>query len=551
MRATTLLVGCCILLFLVGSTAGRTITAQNAPRPLSAADVEHGLKSGVPKARMAALVKRYGVDFELTDVVEEELRSVGASDSLILQIGRSRARVYGNLVETPTGPAVGVHKRRSAKTPRTHPQPAAKELLQQADKDRLGSGVERDEAKAAQLYRKAAEMGNAEAQTRFAEALFDGRGVARDPAGSRAWLEKAARQGYARAQCDLGVMLRNGLDVAQDLANGLRYLQTAARLGDAYAEDYLGQFAERGLTGDPSPSEAYMHYLKASEMGSAWGAYNVARMHEHGIAVDKSPTEALRWYMTVASIGDPDLLGQWSDLRSEAGAIAGANFRIGDMYAGGNGVPMDTREAERWYKRGVDMESAAAQAGWLMAHVYLADAYLQSKGVPLDYSEAIYWMRKAAELGYRQAQVNLGSMYRDGQGTSQNYGEAMHWYRNAADQGSAVAEWMIGGLYFRGWGVIRDFTEATTWFRGAAEAGVPVAQWDLGMMYYHGYGVSKDLATARAWLQKAAARGYAPAKDVLAKLDATGDSVTANAAAQANAPARRHRQAEAGDALGR
>src|ERR1019366_8620929 len=169
-------------------------------------------------------------------------------------------------------------------------------------------------------------------QTRFAEAQFDGRGVARDPAGSRAWLEKAARQGYARAECELGVTLKDGLDIAQDLPNGLRYLQSAARLGDAYAEDYLGRFAESGLISDPSPSEAYMHYLKASEMGSAWGTYNVARMHEHGIGVDKSPTEALRWYMKVASIGDPDLLGQWSDLRYEAGAVAGANFRIGDMY---------------------------------------------------------------------------------------------------------------------------------------------------------------------------------------------------------------------------
>ena len=92
-----------------------------------------------------------------------------------------------------------------------------------------------------------------------------------------------------------------------------------------------------------------------------------------------------------------------------------------------------------------------------------------------------------------------------------------------------MAEWMIGRLYFDGKGVIRDFTEAATWFRTAAEAGVPVAQWDLGMMYYQSYGVSKDLATARAWLQKAAAQGYAPAKDMLAKLDAAGDSVTAKA----------------------
>ena len=94
MRVTTLLVGS-ILLFMVGSTAARTTRTQHAPRPLSAADVEHGLKSAVPNARMAALVKKYGVDFELTDTVKKELRSAGASDNLILQIGRSRARVDG------------------------------------------------------------------------------------------------------------------------------------------------------------------------------------------------------------------------------------------------------------------------------------------------------------------------------------------------------------------------------------------------------------------------------------------------------------------------
>src|SRR5216684_5224991 len=101
MRVTTLLVGS-ILLFMVGSSAGRTTRAQNALRPLSAADVEHGLKSAVPNARMAALVKQYGVDFELTDGVEKELRSAGASDNLILQISRSRSRAVGKPVR-PAG----------------------------------------------------------------------------------------------------------------------------------------------------------------------------------------------------------------------------------------------------------------------------------------------------------------------------------------------------------------------------------------------------------------------------------------------------------------
>src|SRR5260370_42292852 len=108
------------------------------------------------------------------------------------------------------------------------------------------------------------------------------------------------------------------------------------------------------------------------------------------------------------------------------------------MYGDGNGEPKDTSEAERWYQRGVDMESAGARAGWLTANVYLAKAYLQSNGVPLDYGEAMYRMKDAAGPEYRQRQVNLGSMYRDGQGTPPNYGEAMYWGRKPARPGAAA-----------------------------------------------------------------------------------------------------------------
>src|SRR5712691_3353840 len=97
MSVTKLLVAS-ILLVMVGSTEGRTTRTQHAPRPLSAADVEHGLKSAVPNARMAALVKKYGVDFDLTGAVKQELRSAGANDNLILQIARSRAPIPRALI---------------------------------------------------------------------------------------------------------------------------------------------------------------------------------------------------------------------------------------------------------------------------------------------------------------------------------------------------------------------------------------------------------------------------------------------------------------------
>src|SRR6202795_874952 len=103
MRVTTLLVGS-ILLFMVGSSAARKTRAPNALRPLSAADVEHGLKSAVPNARMAALVKKYGLDYELTGAGKPDIPSAGGSKNLILQISRSRAPmpIHDNSVR-PTG----------------------------------------------------------------------------------------------------------------------------------------------------------------------------------------------------------------------------------------------------------------------------------------------------------------------------------------------------------------------------------------------------------------------------------------------------------------
>src|SRR5450759_2501841 len=252
MRVTKLLVAS-ILLFMVGSTEGRTTPTQHAPRPLSAADVEHGLKAAGPNAHMAALGKQYGVDFEVTHTVEDELRSAGASDNLILQIRRSRSRAVGKPVR-PAGHTVVDRAHGPANTTRAHAETSAKEFLSQADKYRVGSGVVRNEGKAAELYRKAADMGNAEAQTRFAEALFDGRGVARDPAGSRAWLEKASRQGNARAECDLGVMLTNGLDIARSCAISKPLVSITPRSHSARALPCRDAFSSHAR--DPAGSRA-------------------------------------------------------------------------------------------------------------------------------------------------------------------------------------------------------------------------------------------------------------------------------------------------------
>ena len=63
---------------------------RKGPDPISEAEVEEGLKQGVTPVRMAALVREIGVAFTMNDDIERRLRAVGADDSLILAIMKSK-----------------------------------------------------------------------------------------------------------------------------------------------------------------------------------------------------------------------------------------------------------------------------------------------------------------------------------------------------------------------------------------------------------------------------------------------------------------------------
>jgi hypothetical protein len=65
-----------------------------------------------------------------------------------------------------------------------------------------GSGVERDLAAAAKLFRKAAELGNAVAENRLAYLLADGRGVEKNLAEAVQWRDRARAAGLRDARLD-------------------------------------------------------------------------------------------------------------------------------------------------------------------------------------------------------------------------------------------------------------------------------------------------------------------------------------------------------------
>ena len=237
---------------------------------------------------------------------------------------------------------------------------------------------------------------------------------------------------------------------------------------------------------DPStvrPVTAFDETKAKAEGGYDWAQVSLGSMYENGDGVPKDSAEVVKWYRKAADQGN-----------------ASAQYDLGEMYASGDGVPKDGAEAVKWYRK-------AADQGYHWAQVRLGTMYANGDGVPKDSAEAVKWYRKAAEQGYAEAQDTLGLMYAKGYGVPKDSAEAVKWYRKAADQGNVWAQDALGTMYANGDGVAKDSVEAVWWYRKAADQGYALAQHNLGVVYENGDGVPKDETEALAWYEIAAASG--------------------------------------------
>lgn len=100
-----------------------------------------------------------------------------------------------------------------------------------------------DHAAAADLYRRLAQSGDAQAETRLAWQHEAGRGVVRDLAAAARGFERAAKAGDPEAQYALAVMLRTGRGRARDLSQSAHWLRRAAEQGHPAAEAAWSAFS--------------------------------------------------------------------------------------------------------------------------------------------------------------------------------------------------------------------------------------------------------------------------------------------------------------------
>lgn len=386
-------------------------------------------------------------------------------------------------------------------------------------------GFSKDARKAVNLFRLAAERGNAYAKVSLGSCYVTGTGIRKDETKAMEWLTAA-------------------------LAPNADYSppeRPATGTGSADDRTELGVAGELG-NDPPSDSRATAHYLLA-QIFIRQGKH--AEAHPHLLAA--------------ASAGPDGRSGLYA-----AATQAAVN------YAFGQGVPRDlgkanelldlsrrlgARQSARLIHNYValkmvdefavaDLEEKASEAGdsqQSQVQLNIASTLGNKKSKDYNITEAVKWYELAAENGQVWAMLQLGLIYARGDLGQPDPAKAFQWFEKAGGGEKQRHYLGVGNLaicYQNGFGTPKDPVKAAALFNKHKQSDIicylgstgrapaapityeeatalneswarkqndPTAQYLLGLRYLNGWGVKADRDDGMRWLQKAAKAGHGEA----------------------------------------
>jgi TPR repeat protein len=141
-----------------------------------------------------------------------------------------------------------------------------------------GLGVEIDEHRAFEWYRRAAKLGHAESMNRLGILYLQGRGVPRNAWSARSWFRLAAAKGSLTAINNIALLYFDGLGVRQSYSKAARFLKMSANRGNADGQNKLGMMYAGGLGVVPNLRKARGLFLKSAAQGYSPAMVNLGLM---------------------------------------------------------------------------------------------------------------------------------------------------------------------------------------------------------------------------------------------------------------------------------
>ncbi len=340
--------------------------------------------------------------------------------------------------------------------------------------------------KAFNYFKKAGEMGIADAYLELADMVADGR-IAKNAKGEPFACEKALS--YANKALSLSPKRADIYERVGWLYLRIQWSNHTCSLKDfsQYSQEvqYKKKFFQKGLS-----------YLeKAGEMGDFNAYITLGYYYAAGdFRFERSFKKAKQYYLKAVAVLEKAGAKGDSQAYNELGLIyqdESSNLSTGSILFDLNSLIIGTNrdKALEYFKKAAAMGNANAYT---------------NMGKYVDENKAMEYYKKAGELGDAQGYIKLAQM----EGTPLN--KSIEYLKAAGDLGDEDGYGMLGDIYFYGgWErdendpsaphIPRDYKKATHYYQKCADMGNAYCYLSLASMYQKGLGVPKDTKKARAY----------------------------------------------------
>ncbi|MHB9139996.1 MAG: tetratricopeptide repeat protein [Victivallaceae bacterium] len=448
----------------------------------------------------------------------------------------------------------------------------AEELYKNAVICNDGLGVAKDPAKALELFRKSADMGNDKAQFVMGQRYYDGNGVPQSNLKAFDYFKKSADQGNEKAQYRLALMYKAGLAVPKDQMKAFDYFKKSADQGNEKAQFEVAQTYLDGVVVPPDSAIAFEYFKKSADQGNEKAQYQTAQMYHDGIGVAEDYVKAFEYFKKSADQGNEK-----------------AKYVLAQMYLCG----MTHYDWLRWsqgedYKYDVnnDMskslleqcaEQGNASAAFLVKSmlwdndpkaVQITQGFWSNKtnknaklDVKDDSKEKLdYYLKKAEKEDNAYALCRAGVIYYNGNAVPRDLKKALELIRRAAEQGSPEALVILTKMNKNGLPKVidaeymksndnpekavsapaaetpEDTVELLEKYIKLADQGNADAQYKAAVMLYQGIAIPHDYKRAFEYYKKSAEQGNAKAQCKLGQIYYSGMSLVYPEKTQKNSP---------------
>ena len=164
--------------------------------------------------------------------------------------------------------------------------------------------AESNYGQAIELWKQAAEMGNAQALYMLGYCYNYDLGLDKEYDKQErgviacGYFIKAAELGHADAQCFVALCYNYGIGVEKDIDKMLYWLNKSVEQNCAMAMNNFAYFYENGISvnnGEVNYEESFNWYKRSAALGNANGQLGVGKCYYYGRGTDVDKEEAVRW----------------------------------------------------------------------------------------------------------------------------------------------------------------------------------------------------------------------------------------------------------------